>query len=643
MRWPSARRSLAYDGVRLLSGGLALMIVAGASVGAQGTVPMSQYDYERTGANLHEWMLNPSNVNATRFGKLFSRSVDDSIYALPLIVPDLNISGRRHNVLFVATMGNSVYAFDADDPAQSGPLWSRNLGTPAPGDSWIGPTHHGILGTPFIDVPTGTLYVVALVLSDDDYSLWVNALDVYTGSPKYNSPQRLSFPFGGPEGTLTNVKGALQRAGLLMVNEVLYIAFANIVPDPNDQHWSQEGFVQAFNARDLTQRLAVFQTTPSGRKGGIWQAGRGIATDGRGNIYLSTAGGSYDGIGNFGSSTLKLAGPSLEVADWFTPNNHEYLFLQNIDMSAGGVTLIPNSPLMFSGGKEGVIFLLNRNDMGKLEGDKGGPLQRFQAGNGCGRRDCAQTLGTAFWRRQSDGVLYVWDRRDVLRAYNFVNNRFVTTPASVSAVKPGMTGGPSVSANGSDVGTGIVWAVTTQSTRSGGVPPGTLRALRASDVSREIYNTDMNSARDALGGFTKFAPPVVANGKVYVSTQTKAVIVYGLLCGSDVTSLVRVETGTQDAGPNNTYTQSIIVKNISSQAIGAPFDIAVDNLTPGATLTNATGQTSCALPSGSPLIRATDAPLWLAPDASFSTPLRFTARMNAIRFNARLLSGTAGR
>jgi hypothetical protein len=629
--------------MRILSRWLGIIIVVRASVSAQVTVPMSQYDYGRTGANLQEWMLNPSNVDATHFGKLFSRRVDDSIYALPLIVPNLNISGQRHNVMFVASMGNTVYAFDADDPAQSEPLWSRNLGTPAPGDSWIGPTHHGILGTPFIDVPTGTLYVVALVLKDDEYNLWVNALDIYNGSPKYNSPQRLSFPFAGPEGTLTNVKGALQRAGLLMINDVLYIAFANIVPDPNDQHWSQEGFVQTFNARDLKQRLAVFQTTPSGRKGGIWQGGRGIATDGLGNIYVSTAGGSYDGVTNFGSSTLKFAGPSLKLVDWFTPNNHEYLFLNNIDLSAGGVTLIPNSQLMFAGGKEGVIFLLNRNDMGKLEGASSGPLQRFQAANGCGQKDCAQTLGTAFWGRQNDGVLYVWDRRDVLRVYNFVNNRFVTTPAAVSKAKPGMTGGPTVSANGSDVGSGVVWAVTTQSTRSGGLAPGTLRAFRASDVSQEIYNTDMNGARDAPGDFTKFAPPVVANGKVYVSTQTKAVSVYGLLCGINVSSLVSVDTGTRNAGPNNAYTQSITVKNTSSHAIGAPFDIAVDNLTSGAALTNATGATSCALPAGSPLIRSTSAPLWLAPGASFTTTLTFTSPSNAIRFNARVLSGSAGR
>ncbi len=610
---------------------------------AQVTVPMSQYDYGRTGANLQEWMLSPSNVNSTHFGKLFSRPVDDSIYALPLIVPNLEISGQRRNVMYVATMGNTVYAFDADDAARSKPFWSKNLGTPADGNSWTGPLHHGILGTPFIDVPSGTLYVVTLVRKGNETNLWVNALDIYNGSPKYNSPQLLSFPFHGPEGTITNVGGALQRAGLLMIEEVLYIAFGNIVPDPQDQHWSQEGFVQALNARDLKQRLGVFQATPTGRKGGIWQGGRGIAADGLGNIYLSTAGGLYDGVTNFGSSTLKLAGPSLKLVDWFTPNNHEFLFLQNIDLSAGGVTLIPNSEHLFSGGKEGVIYLLNREDMGKLETTKGGPIQRFQAGNGCGRNDCAQTLGTAFWRREQDGVLYVWDRTDVLRAYDFVNNRFVTTPSAVGKEKAGMTGGPSVSANGTDMASGIVWAVTTQSTQSGGQAPGTLRAFRASDVSQEIYNTEMNAKRDALGDFTKFAPPVVANGKVYVPTQSNAVSVYGLLCGSDVSSLVSVDTERHSTGPNNTYTHWITVKNTSSHAIGGPFDIAVDHLPSAARLTNGRGVTSCAAPAGSPLIRSADAPLWLAPKASFTVELTFRAPSSGITFQARVLSGSGGR
>ena len=601
---------------------------------------MSQYDYERTGANLQEWILHPSNVNSASFGKLFSRNVDASVYALPLIVPNLNIAGERRNVLFVATMGNTVYAFDADDPARVEPYWSKNLGTPAPGDSWIGPVYHGILSTPFIDVPTGTLYTVTMVRKGQESNLFVHALDIHDGTPKYNSPQLLSFPFAGAE-TLTNVKGALQRVGLLMRNEVLYIAFANIVPDPKDQHWSQEGFVQSFNARDLSQRLAVFQSTPTGRKGGIWQAGRGIASDSAGNIYIATAGGSYDGITNFGSSVLKFAPRSLKLTDWFTPKNHEYLFLQNIDISAGGVTLIPNSQLMFAGGKEGVIFLLNRETMGKLEGENAEPLQRFKATNGCGQKDCAQTLGTAFWARKNDGVLYVWDRNDVLNAYDFVNERFVTTPSAVSKEKPGMNGGPTVSANGSDAGTGIVWAATTQSTKSGGLAPGTLRAFLASNIGQELYNSDRNAARDALGDFTKFAPPVVANGKVYVPTQSKAVVVYGLLCGKDVSPLVQVQTGRRSVGENQTYVQPITVRNTSTHAIGGPFEIAVDNLTSGVTLTNATGATSCAEPAGSPVVRATGAPLWLLPGASFSTTLRMKTTSTIQGLKVRVLAGHA--
>lgn len=625
-----------YFPIRLGKCGMFFALLAPLS--AQVTVEMSQYNYERTGANLQEWILHPSNVNSASFGKLFSRNVDASIYALPLIVPNLDIAGKRRNVLFVATMGNTVYAFDADDLTQNEPFWSKNLGTPAPGDSWIGPVHHGILSTPFIDVPTGTLYTVTMVRKDKESNLFVHALDIHDGKPKYKSPQLLSFPFAGAE-TLTNVNGGLQRVGLLMRNDVLYIAFANIVPDPQDQHWSQEGFVQSFNARDLSQRLAVFQSTPTGRKGGIWQAGRGIASDPAGNIYIATAGGSYDGVTNFGSSVLKFAPRSLNLVDWFTPKNHEFLFLQNIDMSAGGVTLIPNSQLMFAGGKEGVIFLLNRDAMGKLEGETSKPIQRFKATNGCGQKDCAQTLGTAFWGRKNDGVLYVWDRLDALNAYDFVNGQFVTTPSAISKVKPGMNGGPTVSANGSDVGSGIVWGVTTQSKKNGGLSPGTLRAFLASNIGQELYNSDMNVARDALGDFTKFAPPVVANGKVYVPTQSKAVVVYGLLCGKDVSPQVQVQTGKQSAGENGTYVQPITVKNTSTQAIGGPFDIAVDKLTSDVTLTNATGATSCAEPVGSPVVRATEAPLWLSPGAAFSTTLRIKTVATIQGLKVRVLAG----
>src|SRR5256885_10453017 len=189
----------------------ALVIAAGiffisAGARAQTAVVMSQYEPGRTAANLDEHLLNPSNVSPATFGKLFSRSVDDSVYASPLIVPNLQMAGfGPRNVLFVATMGDTVYAFDADNPAASQAFWSRNLGAPAPGDSWIGPVHHGILGTPFIDVGTGTLYVVAKIgNASGEIEYWISALDVLTGGLKYNSPRRVDFPFaGGP--TLTNV------------------------------------------------------------------------------------------------------------------------------------------------------------------------------------------------------------------------------------------------------------------------------------------------------------------------------------------------------------------------------------------------------------------------------------------------------
>ena len=312
--------------------------------------------------------------------------------------------------MFVATMGNTVYAFDADDPAQSEPLWSRNLGTPAPGDSWIGPTHHGILGTPFIDVPTGRFMWSRWCRKTTNPTLWVHALDILHRQPQIQLSTAPVVSIRRTGGTLTNVKGALQRAGLLVMNDVLYIAFANVVPDPKDQHWSQEGFVQTFNARDLTQRLAVFQTTPSGRKGGIWQGGRGIATDGPGNIYLSTAGGYYDGVSNFGSSTLKFAGPALKLADWFTPDNHEFLFLQNIDLSAGGVTLIPNSPLMFCGRQGRRHFSSESQRHGQAGRRQRQTAPAVSSGQRLRPEGLRETLGTAFWGRQNDGVLYVWDR-----------------------------------------------------------------------------------------------------------------------------------------------------------------------------------------------------------------------------------------
>jgi hypothetical protein len=599
---------------------------------------MSQYGPGRTAANLDEHLLKPSNINSTAFGKLFSRSVDDSIFALPLVVPNLNLGKRgQRNVMFVATMGNTIYAFDADDPGATQPYWSRKLGTPAPGDSWIGPVHHGILSTPFIDLVTGTIYAVAKIQNTPgDIGFWVFALDIATGNTKYNSPRRIDFPFAGGT-TISNVPDGIQRAGLLVSNGMLYIAFAAIYPDSVYHH--QEGFLQSFNATNLQSRLGIFQTTQTGDKDGVWQAGRGVTADALGNIYIATAAGTYDGITNFGSSAMRFAPGNLQVQDWFTPNNWQYLLDNNIDLSANGVTLIPNTNWMLAGGKSGIVYLLDRSSLGRLEGFDGAPVQSFQASNGCGLTDCGQTLGTAFWSQGPGGMLYVWDRRDMLRSYQFASDRF-NISATLGPVQSNMTGGPSVSAEGGDANTGIVWATTSINDNPGVAGPGILHAFRGSDVSQELYNSDQNFTRDTLGTFTKFAAPVVANGRVYVSTQDSGVAVYGPLCGVDITSQVSASVGALKTTGKKT-TQQITITNRSTYALGAPFDIVLDGLPAGATVSNATGKTICAAPS-SPYLRA-GAPLWLAAGASASVTVEFSSSLKAIPYSVRVLTGSGAR
>ncbi len=527
-------RKTVYTGVQTVGGGNSDWQATGAwnvNVSPPIDVLQSQYNQERTGTNKEERLLRPAIVNAAQFGKVFARRVDATVFALPLIASGVDLPGNvRRNLLIAATMANTVYAFDADSPTETAAVWSRNLGPPAPGDSWSGPIDWGIMGTPVIDRTTGTIYVVAKVKTAAGIIERIFALDLATGTLKFNSPHDVTYPVaGGPP--LVYAPNPIQRAGLLLSNGTLYVAFANILLDPADWR-SQEGYLQSFNPTNLQQRYASFQSTPTGLKGGIWQAGRGLSTDTEGNVYLATAGGEYNGIQNFGSSVVKLAPRTLAIVDWFTPANWEDLFHGNIDISANGVTLIPNTNLAFAGGKEGVIYLLDRANMGKLEGGSAGPLQRFQASQGCGLTDCAQTLGTAFWSRAGglDGMLYVWDRRDYLRAYRFNNatNRFVVTP-TLGPLRPEQTSGPTVSSLGDDLSTGIVWAVTVPTDANSTLTEGTLRAYAADDVTRELYNSDSNRARDKLGFFTKFAPPVVANGKVYVATHSNEIVVYGRL------------------------------------------------------------------------------------------------------------------
>lgn len=505
-------------------GFIGLLSAYASSLDAQSTVATAQYSNLRTNATLSESILTISNVSDGSFGKLFSRTVDDSIYGTPLYIPDVPIPGKgTHNVVYVVTTSNTVYAFDADDPKQPDPLWSRNLGS-APAVIGNIQTHWGAISTPVID--GGTIYLVAYVgLDTGHWSMFLCALDITTGSDQYGPPAEILFPLGG--NLIPATPFTIQRAGLLVTNGRLYIGFANFQQHPPDRN-SQEGFVYCYSMTDLSQPLARFQTS-DGHGGDVWQASRGLSADSAGNIYVATGNGLYDGVTAFGNSVIKLD-RDLKLLDWFTPKNWPLLNYRDLDMSASGPILLPGTDQLIAGGKEGVLYLLSQVHMGRLhESSFNQQIQRFRATSGCFRTNCSQTLSLAFWDRGSDSRLYVWDRHDVLRSFRFNGKRLQPSSLAAGAFPSESVGGITVSSSGRTPGSGIVWASTATLAPDYDIVPGTLRAYDAEDVTHELWNSDTNSARDSLGNFTKFASPVVANGKVYMVGQSNALQVYGLI------------------------------------------------------------------------------------------------------------------
>ncbi len=508
---------------------LAALIIYSASVGAiaygQIDVTSAQYGNLRTNANQSEINLSVKNVNTATFGKLFSRSVDDSIYALPLYVGNLDIPGSGvHNVVYVSTMSNTVYAFDADDPALSEPLWVRNLGS-APAVSGDVQTHWGILGTPAIS--NGVMYLVANIAeSVESWSLRLFALDIATGADALGPPSEILFPSG--YGLVPATPFTIQRAGLLVANNALYIAFANFQVNPPDRS-SQEGFVFSYALTDISQPLHRFQVT-NGQGGDVWQASRALAADENGYVYASTGNGFYDGGASFGDSVLRFD-QSLNLVDWYTPDNWPLLYQNDLDLSASGPVLIPSTDYLVAGGKEGVLYLLRRSALGRLQGsDSGGAVQSFLATNGCHLITCSQTLSLTYWDRpRLSGALYVWDRKDYLRAFLFDGDHIQEDPSQIGSSTSESIGGITLSSNGVTPGTGLVWATTAADNPDQTIVHGTLRAYDALNLQNELWNSDLVSGQDSVGNFTKFASPVIANGKVYVVTQSKQLQVYGLL------------------------------------------------------------------------------------------------------------------
>ncbi len=536
---------------------LLLLIMVGNVCSARSGVEILTHhnNNARTGANLHETILKVSNVNVGQFGKLYAYPVDGQIYAQPLYVPNLTIPGKGvHNVLFVATEHNSVYAFDADSPAAaSTPLWQVNLGTSVPSpNSYFGNRYapyvnitpeYGITGTPVVRLIntaplSGTLYVVAFTQDQDGgpYHNRLHALDITTGQERAGSPVELAGSVPGTgygsdsvDGILDRKNGSiilnnmqvLQRPALLLTEGIVYVALGSH-SDTDPYH----GWILAYNATTLKPE-GIFCDTPNGNEGGLWQAGSGPAADGLGNVYFMVCNGSFDAAsGNYGDSFVKLkrSGAALPVIDYFTPDDQATLEAYDIDLGSAGPLLIPGTNLLTGVGKEGVLYLLQRDKMGHYDpSGNTGAIQSFAATAG------EMHTNPIYWKGPSGALVYVWSDYDTLKAFQLVNGLYNTTPFAQSAVSSGLSGGAlSLSANGSTKGTGILWA----NLSNGGdaehqTVPGILRAFDASNLN-ELWNSLQDPSRDDFGSFAKFCPPTVVNGKVYMATFSNQLVVYGL-------------------------------------------------------------------------------------------------------------------
>lgn len=494
-------------------------------------------DQFRTGANLSETTLTTANVNVSQFGKLFGYAVDGAVYAQPLYVGGLTISGGTHNVLFVATMEDSVYAFDADSNVT---YWHKQFTsagiTPVPIVDITGNNNlniHGnvgILSTPVIDKASGTIYVLARTknTSTTTYIQTLHALDLATGNEKFGGPKVITA-------TGFDNKMQSQRPGLALANSNVYIAWGS-----HEDLTPYHGYVMAYNATNLAQ-VAVFNTTPGGSQGAIWMAGQAPAIDSSGNTYWITGNGDWDGSTKWGESFLKLA-PALTVADWFTPSDYATLNAGDQDFGSAGPLLLPggsgypSTSYVIGGGKVGKIFVLDKSSgaMGHMVAGDTGAHQWWQA---TASASCSKHIhGTPiYWNSASQGqMIYVWGENDKGKSFKFNGSTFTTTPFTQTAVTSPTTGCGmpgsilSLSANGN--ANGIIWASCVYTGDAvHDIVPGILRAYDANNLGTELWNSRMNQARDDLGNLAKYVPPTIANGKVYMATFSSTVNVYGIL------------------------------------------------------------------------------------------------------------------
>lgn len=617
--------------------GLAVLLGGISPAEAQKNVATSHYDNSRTGQMTTETILTPVNVKNANdgvtpdtFGRLFSYPVDGRIYAQPLYIQNVTLGagtaqpGSVHNVVFVATEHDSIYAFDADSNggANALPLWHATLldtahGVPSGTTATTVPNNDvstgdivpeiGITGTPVIDPATNTLYVVGKTKENGNYFQRLHALDITTGNEKLGGPVTLAGQVNGTGNG--SVGGVLQfdpkwennRPGSILLNGYLYLGFA-----AHGDNGPWHGWILAYNATTL-QRTSVWCSTPAGLGSGMWLSGNGLAGDSfnsgnapGGRLFVATGNGAfnattppYTSAMNYGDDLVRLDlnNGVMTVADHFTPLNQSDLNGRDADVGSGGVLLLPDQAagghthLMMQIGKEGRIYVVDRDSLGGYNAASDNIVQEVPVNNASQTNQTFKVTGLwampAYW----NNTVFTWGTGDVLKAFSFVNGRLGNLdanglPSTLSHSNensgfPGAT--PVVSSNGT--ANGIVWAVTTDAYNTSG--QAVLYAHSAANTGTTLFNSNTNAARDNPGVATKFVIPVVTNGKVYVGTAN-FLSVYGLLNGSQQAATPVLTPGTES------YTGSISVSMTDSTS-GASIYFTTDGSTPTTASTKYTG------------------------------------------------------
>jgi uncharacterized repeat protein (TIGR03806 family) len=597
-------------------------------------VPMLTYhnDNTRQGVNTNETILTLANVGSGSFGKMFSHSVDGYVYAQPLVMTNVSIPGKGvHNVVYIVTEHDSVYAFDADDNsgANASPLWQVSFLNPANGvtsvpggdvgTSDIVP-EIGMTATPVIDPATGTMYLEAktkeVVGGVANYVHRLHALDITTGAERTtgvvaNSPvviNATAYPGTGSSGyndndgaghVLFNTLREHSRPALTLLNGILYLGFAS-----HGDNQPYHGWLFSYDAHTLAQ-ISVYNTTPNGGLGGFWQGGGGATVDSAGNIYFETGNGTFDATGssfsqtnnNFAMSVLKFSttNGNLKLVDYFTMHDAVSLSGGDVDLGSGASIVLPDSigtathpHLLAAAGKDGRIYLIDRDNMGHFNAANDSQIVQVVPNAFAGGQNGSYMTPVFF-----NNTLYYIGMNDRLKAFSMSPGQISLSP-TVSSTVFGDKGSssPSLSANGTS--NAILWAIESDAYASSG--PGILHAYNATNVAQELYNSSLNLSRDNPGGAVKFTTPTIVNGKVYVGAQF-SLSVYG------VANFI----ATPIISPNGGIFTNSITVTLSDPTAGTTIYYTLDGTTPTTnsirytvpfTLTNSAGVQAVATKPG---------------------------------------------